>query len=74
MIQLTDPMKLKKKEGPCVDASKSLRRGNKIITGGRGIKGSGSEMRRIGQKVGARPGMGRDRRKVQRSRRSNRSK
>jgi hypothetical protein len=36
MIQLTDHMKLKKKEGPSVDASILPRRKNKIITGGRG--------------------------------------
>jgi hypothetical protein len=31
MIQLTDHMKIKKKEGPRVDASVLLRRGNKVI-------------------------------------------
>jgi hypothetical protein len=36
MIQLTGHMKLNKKEGPSVDASVLLRRGNKITTGGRG--------------------------------------
>jgi hypothetical protein len=35
MIQLTDHMKLNKKEGPSVDALIPLGRGNKIITGGR---------------------------------------
>jgi hypothetical protein len=34
-IKLTDHMKLKKKEDQSVDASVLLRRGNKIITGGR---------------------------------------
>jgi hypothetical protein len=36
MIQITDHMNLKKKEDQSVDASVLLRRGNKIITGGRG--------------------------------------
>ena len=36
-------MKLNKKEGPSVDASIPLRRGNKIITGGRGREGPGWE-------------------------------
>jgi hypothetical protein len=35
-IQLTDHMKLKKKEDQSVNASIPLRRGNKISTGGRG--------------------------------------
>lgn len=35
MIQHTDHMKFNKKEGTSVDASIPLRRGNKIITGGR---------------------------------------
>ena len=35
MKQLIDHMKLKKKEGLSVDVSMSLRRGNKIIMGGR---------------------------------------
>jgi hypothetical protein len=34
-IQLTDHMKLKKKEDQSVDASVLLKRGNKIITGHR---------------------------------------
>ena len=33
-IQITDHMKLKKKEGQSVGASVLLRRGNKILTGG----------------------------------------
>jgi hypothetical protein len=37
LIQLTDYMKLKK-EGPTEDVPFPLRRGNKIITGGRGKK------------------------------------
>ena len=32
-------MKLNRKEGPSVDASISLRRGNKISAGGRGSEG-----------------------------------
>jgi hypothetical protein len=36
MIQLTDHMKLKKKEYQRVGASVLLRRENKILTGGRG--------------------------------------
>jgi hypothetical protein len=44
MIQLTDSEKFKKKKkGPCKDASKSLRRWNKRITGGRRSKESGWE-------------------------------
>jgi hypothetical protein len=35
-IQLTDHVKLKKKEDQSVDASVLLRKGNKIITRGRG--------------------------------------
>ena len=34
MIQLTDYMKLKKKEGQSMDASNPLKRWNKIIRGG----------------------------------------
>jgi hypothetical protein len=34
VIQLIDHMKLNKKEGPSVDASIPIRRGNKIIMGG----------------------------------------
>jgi hypothetical protein len=39
-IYPTDPKKLNKKEGPREDASISLRRGKKIITGGRGREAS----------------------------------
>jgi hypothetical protein len=54
MIQLTDHMKIKKKEGQSVDTSVLLRRGTKIIivgrkwkrlgrkNGGRGERGAGS--------------------------------
>ena len=41
MIQLTDHMKLKRKEDQRVDASVLLRRGNKIIKGSRGWEGLG---------------------------------
>jgi hypothetical protein len=41
MIQLTDHMKLKKKEDQSVDASVFLTRGNKILRGGRGWEGLG---------------------------------
>jgi len=37
----TDPVTLKKKEGPSEDARMSLRRGNKIIMGGRRREGTG---------------------------------
>jgi hypothetical protein len=40
-IQPTVHLKLTKKEGPSVDASISLRRGKKIITGGREREGPG---------------------------------
>jgi hypothetical protein len=40
-----------KKEGTCVAASKLLRRGNKIISGGREMKGSGREIGVVWQKV-----------------------
>jgi hypothetical protein len=39
LIQFTDCMKLYKKEGPRVGTSIPLRRGNKIITGGRKMEG-----------------------------------
>jgi hypothetical protein len=43
MIKPIDHMKLKKKEDQSVDASVLLRRGNKIIIGGRGKEGRGRE-------------------------------
>jgi hypothetical protein len=43
-------MKFKKKEDQNVNASVLLRRGNKIITGGRGSKGPGRERGREGKK------------------------
>ena len=43
MIQFTDPMNLKKKEGPSADVSIPHRRGNKIITGDRERKEPGWE-------------------------------
>ena len=45
MIQLTDHMKLKRKEDQRVDASVLLRRGNKIIKGSRGWEGLGRKRR-----------------------------
>jgi hypothetical protein len=41
MIQLKDHIKLKKKEDQIVEASVLFRKGNIIITGGRGWKGFG---------------------------------
>jgi hypothetical protein len=43
ILQLTDHMKLKKKEDQRVNMLVLYRRGKKIILGGRGGKGSGSE-------------------------------
>jgi hypothetical protein len=40
MIQLTDHMKLNKKGGQSVDAPVLLRRGKKIIKGGRRMEGT----------------------------------
>ena len=59
MIQLTDHMKLKKKEDQSVDASVLLRRGNKIFTGGRGWEGLGRK-RGAGKERGPGSGMGGD--------------
>jgi hypothetical protein len=65
-------MKLNKKEGQSMDASIPLRKGIKIITGSRGraLGGRGKG----GKRGGASPGMGRDRREVQRYRRIHRNK
>ena len=52
MIQLTDHMKFKKKEDQSVDASVLLRRGNKIIMGGRGREGTGRERGGGGREAG----------------------
>jgi hypothetical protein len=41
--QLTDPKTLSKKEGPSKDVRISLRRGNKIVRGGRGREETGWE-------------------------------
>jgi hypothetical protein len=54
-------MQFNKKEGPSEDASIPLRRGNKIITGGRGRKECRWE-RGGGREKGAGSGMGGDRR------------
>jgi hypothetical protein len=56
-IQLTDQRKLKKKENQSVDASVLPRRGNKIILGVRGRKGT----RREERGKGAGSGVGGDR-------------
>jgi hypothetical protein len=45
-------MKINKKEGPCVAASILLRNGNKIIMGGRGREGLGSERGGRAKKLG----------------------
>jgi hypothetical protein len=66
MIQLTDPMKLNKKEGSSVDNSIPLRRRNKIIMGGRRRERTG-----WGGGSGTGSGMGGDRREAQRARRMN---
>ena len=70
MVQLTDYIKLNMKEGPSMDASFPLRRGNKIIMGSRerdecewgwgGGRGKGCIIRLCG-----------DRRETQRARRMN---
>ena len=52
MIQLTDHMKLKRKEDQRVDASVLLRRGNKIIKGSRGWEGLGRKRGEGGEKRG----------------------
>jgi hypothetical protein len=72
MIQLTDHMKLNKKEGQSVDVSVSLRRGSKIMTHNRGREGPECERGR-GEEVGIESSMGGDRREVQRVRKMNRS-
>ena len=54
-----------------MDAS-ILKRGNKIITGGREKKEPWRERRGGGKKTGTRPGIVRDRREVQRVRKMNR--
>ena len=71
MIQLTDHMKLKRKEDQRVDASVLLRRGNKIIKGSRGWEGLWRKRREGGEK-GAESGMGGDGGDVQRVRKLNR--
>ena len=47
MIQLTDLMKINKKEDPSENTSFLLRRENKMIMGGRGLEGSGWERGRM---------------------------
>jgi hypothetical protein len=55
MIQLIDHMKLTKKEGQMVDVSIPIRRGNKIIMGGRVREGFGWEKGRGRKKSCLRP-------------------
>lgn len=43
MVQATHPKKLSKKGGPNKDAWIAVRRGNKIVTGGRWREGAGRE-------------------------------
>jgi hypothetical protein len=52
MIQFIHQMKLKKKGDQNVDASVLLRRGNKILTGGRGWAQPGRKRRWGGEKGG----------------------
>ena len=52
MIQLTDHMKLERKEDQRMDACVLLRRGNKIIKGSRGQEGLGRKKRGRGGKEG----------------------
>ena len=54
MIQPTDHMELRMKEDQGMHASILLRRGNKIITRGRGREGPGRERGREGKKGGGR--------------------
>ena len=49
MIQLTDHVKFNKKEGQSMDASKLLRRGNKIIMGARGRERPGKNREGVGK-------------------------
>jgi hypothetical protein len=51
-VQLTDHMKLKRKEDQRVDASVLLRRGNKRIKRSRGWEGLGKKRRGGGEKEG----------------------
>ena len=53
MIKFIDCMKINKKEGPSVDASILLRRGKKIIMGGRGRERLGWEGERKKMKAGS---------------------
>ena len=55
-------MKFKKKEDQSVDASVLLRRGNKIIMGGRGREGPGRQRAGGGERWGRGLGVGRDER------------
>lgn len=72
MIKFTDHMKLNMKDNQSVDASNSLRWGNRIIMRVRGRKGTGGRGGG-GKEWMAGFGLGRDRREVQRIRRMNRN-
>jgi hypothetical protein len=73
MTQLTDHVKFNKKESPSVATSIPLRKGNKIITRGRGREGPGWERETGGEKRGkGRWGAGGDRREAQKAKRMNR--
>jgi hypothetical protein len=63
----------KKKEDQTVDASILHRRGNKIITGGRGRERPGRERIECRENGGSGSGIGRDGRDVQRVEKSNRN-
>jgi hypothetical protein len=71
MIQLTDHVKLKKKEDQSGDAAVPLRRGNKIIMGSRGRYRPGRKSGGEGKR-GPGSGMGEDKGEIQRVRKLNR--
>ena len=70
MTQYTDHLKFDKKEGPSEDDSILLRKGNKIINGGRGKEGSRLMRGNRGENE-VRSGRGKDRSEAQNSRRMN---
>ena len=67
-------MKLNKKEGQSMDSSNPLRKGNKIITGGRGRKRSRWEKRGEGKEWGQDLVWKETGKKSERARRTNRNK
>jgi hypothetical protein len=70
MIQSTDHKELNKKKSPSEDASIPLRRGKKIIMGGREREGPGRRVKGEGQR-GAGSDMRRNKRKAQKAKRMN---